>query len=221
LAWLENAAAGKARDTVKRYVTVMSHLWDWEHRAEDDPPTNPFDKLQQGAGKLGREAEDYLPFDDDELKKVFAALDANPPLRTVALVSLYSGMRLSECLAATKVTLDGIECWQVSKGKTKNASRIIPVHPRLADVELPSDVKASALSVAFGRMGNKLHLPPRKVFHSFRGNFATALERTGCPEEVAVRLLGHKPVSLSYGLYSAGRLAGELKGWVERVSFEL
>ena len=36
--WLEEVSEGKARDTAKRYATVMAHLWAWAHRKEEDPP---------------------------------------------------------------------------------------------------------------------------------------------------------------------------------------
>lgn len=68
-------------------------------------------------------------------------------------------------------------------------------------------------------MGKTLALPEGKTFHSLRKCFTTALERSGCPEEIAVRLLGHRPVSLSYRVYSAGHDAADLKRWVEKVAF--
>jgi integrase len=42
------------------------------------------------------------------------------------------------------------------------------------------------------------------VFHCFRKNAATALERARVPENEAVQILGHKKLTMSYGLYSGG-----------------
>ncbi len=42
------------------------------------------------------------------------------------------------------------------------------------------------------------------VFHCFRKNAATALERARVPENEAVQILGHKKMTMSYGLYSGG-----------------
>ncbi|MBB4284525.1 DUF6538 domain-containing protein [Roseospira goensis] len=217
--WLDTVAQGKARDTVKRHVTVMSHLWDWAHRLEENPPSNPFRGLQQAAGKRGHAARGYEVFTGDELQRLFAALEADPALHAVALVSLYSGLRLNECLTAKRHTVGGVECFDLEGGKTVNARRIVPVHPRLADVTVPQDVNAKALSVRFSRLGKTLALPEGKTFHSLRKCFTTALERSGCPEDIAVRLLGHRPVSLSYRVYSAGHDAADLKRWVETVAF--
>jgi integrase len=45
---------------------------------------------------------------------------------------------------------------------------------------------------------------PTTVFHCFRKNAATALERARVPENEAVQILGHKKMTMSYGLYSEG-----------------
>jgi len=217
--WLDTVARGRARDTVKRHVTVMAHLWDWAHRLDETPPSNPFRGLQQAAGTRGHAAKSYEVFTEDELQRLFTALEGDPALHTVALVSLYSGLRLNECLTAKRHTVGGVECWDLEGGKTVNARRIVPVHPRLADITVPQDVTAKALSVRFSRRGKTLALPEGKTFHSLRKCFTTALERSGCPEEIAVRLLGHRPISLSYRVYSAGHDAADLKRWVEKVGF--
>ena len=225
--WLDKVGQGKARDTIKRYATVMSHLWEWSHRLEDVPPASPFSKLQRAAVQRGKAAESYGIFDAAELRAVFAALSIDPCLKAVALTSLYSGMRLSECLAAERLTVEGVECWQLDGGKTTNARRLIPVHPALASVAIPRTIPASTLSVRFGRLMKTVRLedgkplPEGKTFHSLRKCFSTALEQAGCPEVIAVRLLGHAPISMSYRVYSAGRQAAELKEWVERVRFAL
>ena len=134
-------------------------------------------------------------------------------------MSLFSGLRLAECLSAKRHEIGGIDCWDLDGGKTVNARRIVPVHSRLADVKVPEGLNAKTLSVRFSRLRKSLKLPEGKTFHSLRKCFTTALERSGCPEEIAVRLLGHRPVSLSYRVYSAGRDVKELQGWVDRVSF--
>jgi integrase len=137
------------------------------------------------------------------------------------MISLYSGLRLSEVFRVVRMEVDGIACYVLpdGKGKTDNASRVVPVHPRLADVAVPDGIKASAVSVAFGRKLDPLKLPDGKVFHSLRKNFSGALENSGCPELTAVRLLGHSPISMSYRVYSKHRDAAKLKEWVDRVDY--
>jgi integrase len=224
LEWLEEVGKGKARDTVQRYATVLSHLVDWDCRMDETPPLNPFKDIVKGLGKKhngGRET--YHPFTGDELKAVFKALDGRDDLKAAAMVSLFSGLRLSEVFKVVRMKVDGVDCYVLpdGQGKTDNAARVIPVHPRLADVVIPEGLKASAASVAFGRKLDSLKLGDGKVFHSLRKNFAGALEHMHCPELTAVRLLGHSPISISYRVYSKHRDAAALREWVEKVSFKL
>lgn len=215
--WLEEVAEGKARDTVKRYATVMSHLWAWAHRKEEDPPKNPFEGALKGIGKKGRATESYGFYDDEELKRAYAAVANDDELRPVFLISVYTGFRLDECLRAERETLNGVECFVLKAGKTHNASRVVPVHPKLKGVVAPKDAKASTLSVRYGRLMRAIKMPKGKTFHSLRKAFTTALERAGCPEAIAARLVGHAPLGITYKIYSKGQEAKELKKWVERV----
>lgn len=57
------------------------------------------------------------------------------------------------------------------------------------------------------------------VFHCFRKNVATALERARVPENEAVQILGHKKMTMSYGLYSDGLDLIGLKRVVEAISY--
>jgi integrase len=199
----------------------MSHLWGWVYRKDEEPPRNPFDGLLKALGTGSKSAESYDAFDDTDLPHVFSAIANDETLRTVALISLYSGLRLSECLRAERKTLGGVDCWVVpeGKGKSENSVRVVPVHPRVASLEVPSGEKAVNLSVTFGRRVRPLKLGEGKTFHSLRKCFTTALERANCPEMVAVRLLGHSPISLTYKVYSKARDAAQLREWVEKVYF--
>jgi integrase len=217
LEWLEEVAEGKARDTVKRYATVMGHLWAWAHRREEDPPRNPFENLLKAIGTKGRAAQSYGHYDDDELKRAFAAVADDDELRPAFLTSIYTGFRLDECLRAERREMHGVECFVLANGKTDNAARVVPVHPKLRGVSVPEGAKASALSVRYGRLMRSIDMPEGKTFHSLRKRFATALERADCPEAIAARLLGHAPLGITYGIYSKGREAAQLLEWVERV----
>ncbi|WP_046863669.1 DUF6538 domain-containing protein [Microvirga massiliensis] len=215
--WLEEVGKGKAQDTVKRYSTVMAHLWAWAHRKEEDPPRNPFGDLLKAIGTRGKATQSYGFYDDEELTRAFAAVADDDELRPVFLISLYTGFRLEECLRAERQNLHGVECFVLKTGKTDNAARVVPVHPRLKDVVAPKGAKASALSVRYGRHMRKIGIPEGKTFHSLRKAFTTALERADCPEAIAARIVGHAPLGMTYKLYSNGREAAELRGWVEKV----
>jgi integrase len=217
LEWLEEVAEGKARDTVKRYATVMGHLWAWAHRKEEDPPKNPFEDLLKRIGSKGRAAESYDFYTPEELKQVHEGLADDKELRSMFLITLYTGFRLSECLRAERRDVHGVECFVLASGKTDNAARVVPVHPRLRNISAPIGIKASALSTRYQRLMDKLKMPKGKTFHSLRKMFGTALERTDCPEPIAARLLGHAPLGITYRIYSQGREAAQLREWVEKV----
>ncbi len=57
------------------------------------------------------------------------------------------------------------------------------------------------------------------VFHCFRKNAATALERARVPENEAVQILGHKKMTMSYGLYSGGLDLPALAHVVEAITY--
>ncbi|RFB78307.1 tyrosine-type recombinase/integrase [Methylovirgula sp. 4M-Z18] len=218
LEWLNEATEGKARDTIKRYVTVMSNLWKWSYRSDDKLPANPFAGLATAADDRGKPTESYGHLTDAEVVTAYKAVADDDALRACFLISIYTGFRLNECLTAKREMVHGVECYVLAEGKTANSVRAIPVHPKLAEVVQPADAKASTLSVRAGRLFKRAGVPEGKTFHSLRKRFATALERLGCPEAMAVRLLGHKPISLTYSIYSEGRHVKDMKLWVDRVT---
>ncbi|MCK0510247.1 site-specific integrase [Aromatoleum buckelii] len=130
--------------------------------------------------------------------------------------------------------------------KTVNAIRVVPLHRAVIDAGLPQYV--SALHEAghtrlfpeltrdrvkgYGKpagswfnerlLGRQLRMPRdgRKTFHSFRHNFATAIERLDVPERVMAQLLGHERGATQGGTrYAKDRKANELKPIIERLSF--
>ena len=57
------------------------------------------------------------------------------------------------------------------------------------------------------------------VFHSFRKNVGTALERARVPESEAVQILGHEKLSMSYSIYSIGLTLPQLSDVVEKIAY--
>lgn len=221
--WHQKATQGKARGTALKYARAMKQLWDWQYRHEDVVPANPFEQLSKASGTAGTtKAEHYTPLEDSEIVSIAGvSVVLDRELYPVILTSAYSGMRLSECLSAKRETVNGIECFKVGEGKTAAASRLVPVHHLLKDVKLETELSPKALSVRFGRLKKSLGITDStKVFHSLRKSFTTKLEQAGCPENVAVRLLGHAPVSMSYRVYSGGQHVQELKRWVDQVQYQ-
>jgi integrase len=57
------------------------------------------------------------------------------------------------------------------------------------------------------------------VFHSLRNTVATALERAHVPENEAAQIVGHKRLTMSYGVYSGGLELAALKHVVETIKY--
>lgn len=139
-------------------------------------------------------------------------------MKQVTLIGLYSGMRLNEICSLTTddiVIEESVRCLRISKGKTKNAARLVPVHPsinglidkliqnhtdkflfRHAALTDRADGKRSTWHTQqFTRAKRKAlgeKETERKVFHSLRGMFITELDRLKVPEDRIALLVGHE-----------------------------
>lgn len=135
----------------------------------------------------------------------------------------FLGCRLSELARAKReqVVLNGGNfVIEVHKGKTKNAVRVVPVCSHIVPLlkealkrsegseylfpEITSQNNISSISSRISKLTSTFEKITgfKTSIHSLRGQFATALEETGCPEELAVVLAGHRRLSLTYDLYS-------------------
>jgi integrase len=117
---------------------------------------------------------------------------------------------------------DNLRCLRINKSKTDAGSRIIPLHPAIADLidRLCRDTKdgylipstsinqynerSTGLGRRFGRLKTSLGYGPELVFHSLRKTVTTKLEQAGVPEGVAADIVGHEKQTMTYGLYSGG-----------------
>ena len=138
-------------------------------------------------------------------------------------IAAYSGMRINE-IASLKsdniCEVEGVLCFEVTEGKTRNAARLVPLHSAIrtmvlercqkphngflfyrASVTKREDGKRSSWHVnRFGRLKRDI-LPGQenKVFHSIRHLVAQTLDRGGVgrdkltpvPEDRIALLLGH------------------------------
>lgn len=142
--------------------------------------------------------------------------------------------------------IDADQAEQDKSLKTVNAIRIIPLHKRLIDLgflnyidslrkaghkRLFPELKHDHIK-GYGKpagawfnerfLGKKLRIKRdgKKVFHSFRHNFITALERLDVTESVRAQLAGHQRGKTESGSrYSKDRNADELKPTIEKLDF--
>lgn len=241
--WLDKAKQEKASQTLANYLGCLSQLVALaQNRYHDAPKENVFTghKLD-----VRHDRESYEPFSGDELAKVYAMLDEE--MKAVAMVGMYSGMRLNEICSlqiSNIKTVEGVWCFEVTEGKTRNAARLVPIHSRLialvkrliqdnhngflfyhASITERADGKRStwhtqrftrAKRKALGEQGTE-----RKVFHSIRGMFISQLDRKGVLEDRVALIVGHeRGKTESFRTYSKGAGMKELSEYVELVDYE-
>lgn len=141
-------------------------------------------------------------------------------------LGLLTGARLDElCSLRCENVLqskDGFSI-RVVEGKTENARRIVPIHPRGSSIiqrrlgQRGSDWLFSGLtpggpdkkrswnvSKAFGRFRQHVGVTARRAdFHALRHNFAEALEAAGVVRDTRELLMGHKREGVAF-VYAKG-----------------
>ena len=168
-------------------------------------------------------------------------------MKEVALVGMYSGMQLNE-ICSLQIdnikTVEGVWCFEVTEGKTRNAARLVPIHSKLrtlvkhliqnnhsgflfyhASITERADGKRStwhtqrftrAKRKALGEKGTE-----RKVFHSLRGMFISQLDHGGVPEDRIALIVGHeRGKTESFRTYSQGASMKELATYVNLATYK-
>src|SRR5262245_59344713 len=193
---------------------------------------NPFD-----GQRVKTEAVHYEPFTDPELATLFAnaKFEISPAKYTtatalpwVSLISAYSGCRLEEVaqLKASNIKkTEGIwhfEFCHEGNGKTKAATRTVPLHHALIDAgllryrgKLPNGSPlfpglkgrqesklGSNLGAMFRWWRKKLGIVRLGVnFHSFRHTVGDRLRRAGVQESDIAAVLGHEDERITSRVY--------------------
>lgn len=231
-AWLKSL--DRAPATLIQYVMAGTAFWKWATkydpalREEYKDKINPFKghELPQGGGSeiAGQDREIYTR--DDTLKLHQAALDnKDKPLADLIALGWYTGARIEElCLLQKEsvITVDGIQCFDFPKSKSKASKRVVPIHPNLLSTIdrlredttdtflIPTDSadkygkRSHAISKAFGRLRKAAGFSRLHVFHSFRHTVVTELIRADVPDALAKELVGHETGSVTHDVYSKG-----------------
>lgn len=243
--WLDELKQHKAPQTIQNYISSLAQIWDLaRNRYHDAPQDNPWrgHSLEAKSSKVS-----YEVFGEGELAKVYNLLDDE--MKAVTLIGMYSGMRLNEICSLKSdniVTIESVLCIEIKEGKTKSATRILPVHSAIKELiiklsEKPyngflfyhasitdrADGKRStwhtqrftrAKRKALGESGTE-----RKVFHSLRHEFAQQLDRCQVPEDRIALLMGHDRGSTesfkTYSKHSASPM--ELSKYVETIHYDI
>lgn len=233
--WLKSL--DRAPKTLSQYLMAGTAFWKWAMkydaawREEYKDKVNPFvgHELPQGGGSetAGKDREIYTRA--DTLKLHQAALDnGDKPLADLIALGWYTGARIEELCRLNKdnvVTVDGIECFDFPKSKSKASKRVVPIHPSLLLTidrlcENTTDTfliptsshdhygkRSHAISKAFGRLRTAAGFSRLHVFHSFRHTVVTELIRADVPDALAKELVGHETGSVTHDVYSKGASA--------------
>lgn len=223
--------------TQKAYINRLRWLFDWLiSKKKYNLSENPFSGIK--FTKMISDAEERDLFTPKELalifnQSIFTNLEYSDPYEYfLLLMGLFSGCRMNE-LAQLLLSDFGeqhnIPYFIVTprgsakkKVKNPNSIRLVPIHPKLAELGLIDYVKtlkdrgetnlfpelpykngrfSSKASRTFCRQRAELGFEPGtgKDFYSFRHSFATALDRAGVAESAIARLTGHVPGELMTG----------------------
>lgn len=239
--WLDKLKTERAPQTIQNYISAMAQTWDLaRNRYHDAPQDNPW---RGHALEAKRSWVSYEAFASGELAKVYPLL--NDEMKAVTAIGAYSGMRLNEICTLRESsikTIEGVLCFEITEGKTKNAARIVPVHSQIiplvksllkathsgflfyhAAITDRADGKRStwhtqqftrAKRKALGEVGTET-----KVFHSLRHGFVQQLDRGQVPEDRIALIVGHERGSTeSFKTYSKNAASPvELQQYVELI----
>lgn len=216
------------------YQAIRSFFnWAVDH---DHLQQNPATVLKDV--KTGRASADRLPFDDDDLRLYFAKLDSKqnrqPFEYWIPRIMAFSGCRLGE---VAQLRVEDVRqekgCWVLDINedepdkhlKTESSRRLVPLHPRLLELELPAFAAAappgflwpadmrtaqSASQSAVDRLQKRLAYslraagvthPKKTAAHSFRHTLAARLKSLSVPQYQIAEILGHEVDSMTTGRY--------------------
>lgn len=181
----------------------------YDHIYENNPNKahlNPFTRHKIPTSQ----ATSYDLFTWDEIRELWLNAE-DPDMKLAVQIGATTGARISEVTSLTTKHIKGFDglCYAIKlneKGKTEDASRVLPVHPKLAD-ELGEGwkypQKSKTLTTKFGKLRDKaitdwlnpLTEKQRKLsFHSFHVTVASYLVNDlGLTETLASMYTGHKP----------------------------
>lgn len=222
-----------SRKTKQRLLSDCRSYWQYVKKVEkwSSPTLCPLDDVDLPKPSKNRSdaptTAKRKEFETNEIVKLakVARAEGDHCLADIIMIAAHTGARIEEIcsLKSSDVRMEeSVLCFDVVKGKTEAAIRLIPIHSAIAplverlklanpDAFLIKDGSESrhgnrspVLSKRFTRLRDSLGLPRTKVFHSIRKTVATLLQRAHVPEGTAAELLGHTKQTMTYGLYSGG-----------------
>jgi integrase len=194
------------------------------------------------------EDERERPFTDEEISRLFGKVPPQPYLRDAMAIGALTGARLDAIICLKRKDITDDKCFRFKPQKKENASRKVPIHSalfslveRLCDGKRPEDdlfpecppvddstpqERSSPASKAFTRFRRSVDVMDavegkrrdRVNFHSFRRWFITKAFQAKIPEVTIQRVVGHKPQSVTAGVYLGDLTVDQLRECVEAVN---
>jgi integrase len=219
------------KTTVQAKISRLKVVWDFAETMEEVSGANPFTGHKYSSAEE-HQTEKREPFTKEEVAKIRSHTWEKPVYNLLVDLGIYSGCRISELCNLKKknvVVDEGIIAINIEKGKTKAATRTVPLPDAigeglLAHIENKEDddfvigISSKAASRTFSNFKVK-HVTNDKLkgFHSFRHMYITAMERAGIEENVTAQIVGHeRGKTMSYGYYSKGHELRRLKEAVDK-----
>ena len=191
--WVQEMLAANHPKTVGNWLTFLGQMY--QHAIDTGHLSDSRSNIFRGHRMPRRRTQNYEEMTASDLKAILKEL--KDPYQLPGLIGWYTGMRVSEVASCTITTVDGLRCFYVATGKTKAATRWVPVHPALAALLDGCEAVPGATgdySKRFGRAKVKA-LPDadRSLgFHSLRVAFISHALRAGYSEADVARLVGHE-----------------------------
>ncbi|WP_250899423.1 tyrosine-type recombinase/integrase [Enterobacter asburiae] len=249
--WLDHLRETKAVQIVANYLSAMANILDLASSRYQDAPPLESNVFRGHKLNTAQSRQSYEAFTDEEITKLISTFNklGEDELRDVSAIAAYSGMRINEIASLKSDNIrevEGVLCFEVTEGKTRNAARLVPLHSAIrkmvlercqkphngflfyrASVTKRQDGKRSSWHVnRFGRLKRDI-LPGQenKVFHSYRHAVISKLNAAGVDESRIALLAGHSfGETESFKTYSKSvpeRIMKELAGYIELINYNV
>lgn len=183
-----------ARSTAKLYVNLLRHWWKFcAKRGWCDVAFCPFSQDSVNMAKEPRRPKRALT--SEEQTRILSHLSGKP--LTMAMIGLYSGCRISECLGLRPEDVDftqGVMTITDAKSK-KRISK--PLHPKLAEYlnsipqpDWPMGLRMGKAYHNFKRAAKAAGVPDASP-HFLRHTLASELLHAGVDIRAAAAIVGH------------------------------
>lgn len=221
--------------TLNRHLGAIKGMWRWAYDNGHTENGDPTDGLHRKKNRRREKSAQYKGFTPDEILQLLALPKARSiEVVEIALIGLYSGMRLEEiCMLdwSDIVEQNGVVAFDITAAKSHAGIRQVPVHsklewllqrrtkngpiwPSLRATKNPSQTlskRFATFRVSHGFEGKG------KVFHSLRKTFVSQLFAARVQEAEIAQIVGHENRNITSSVYNPGGFAlSQSKENVER-----